>query len=233
MQLLADNNSLKFNKMLNFIISDDSPFILDGKNMLIDEFGRDYTIYFTILSSIASGYNTRNQIENLAGKEVGGYLTRLENDYGLIKKTYPVFSKNETKNVRYIVIDNYFTFWFRFIYKYSHIIEIKQYGELKRIVERDYATFSGIILERYFRDIFIEQGNITQIGSYWDRTGENEIDLIAINEIDKTAYIAEIKRNEKHISFNVLKEKTYNLINKNKFLNEYKIEYLGLSMKDM
>jgi len=232
-QLLADNNSLKFNKMIDYIISDDSPFILDGKNMLIDEFGRDYSIYFTILSGIASGYNTRSQIESLTGKEVGGYLTRLEHDYALIKKTYPIFSKNETKNVRYIVIDNYFTFWFRFIYKYSHIIEIKQYDELKRIIERDYKTFSGIILERYFRDKFIEKGSITQIGSYWDRSGENEIDLIAINETDKIAQIAEIKRNEENISLNKLKEKTYNLINKNKFLNEYNIEYLELSMKDM
>jgi len=232
-QLLADNNALKLNKMLDFIIREDSPFITDGKNMLIDEFGRDYTIYFTILSAIARGENTRSLIENCIGKEVGGYLTRLENEYGLIAKNRPIFAKSETKNVRYVIEDNFLTFWFRFIYKYSHIIEIARYDQLKKIIERDYATFSGKILERYFREKLIEESNITQIGGYWDKTGENEIDLIAINEFDKKAQIIEIKRNEKKISYNILKEKTQNMLNKTNQLNEYTIEYQGLSLKDM
>ena len=96
-QLLVDNNALKFNKMLNFIIREDSPFITDGKNILIDEFGRDYAVYFTILSAIARGDNTRSIIENYAGKEIGGYLTRLENDYGLIIKTFLFFQKAKPK----------------------------------------------------------------------------------------------------------------------------------------
>ena len=37
--------------MLDYIVREDSSFILDGKNMLIEEFGKDYTIYFSILSS--------------------------------------------------------------------------------------------------------------------------------------------------------------------------------------
>ena len=57
--------------------------------------------------------------------------------------------------------------------------------------------------------------------------------MIAVNELDKTACIAEIKRNEKHIRYNLLKEKAANMINKTKQLNDYKIEYIGLSMSDM
>ncbi|MDR2562735.1 MAG: ATP-binding protein [Prevotellaceae bacterium] len=232
-QLLVDNKALKFSKMIDFIVREDSQFIFDGKNMLIDEFGKDYGIYFTILSAIAHGENTRGAIENYTGKEVGGYLTRLEQDYGLISKIIPIFAKTESKNVRYAINDNFLTFWFRFIFKYSHIIEIAQYNELKRIIERDYATFSGKMLERYFRDLFIEHGGFTQIGSYWDRTGENEIDLVALNELDMTAQIVEIKRNEKHIRFNALKEKAKNMINKTARLAHYKIEYKGLDMSNM
>ena len=40
-QLLADNKALKLNKMLDYILCEDSPFITDGRNMLIDEFGKD------------------------------------------------------------------------------------------------------------------------------------------------------------------------------------------------
>jgi AAA+ ATPase superfamily predicted ATPase len=145
----------------------------------------------------------------------------------------PLFSKNETKNVRYAINDNFLTFWFRFIYKYSNLIEISQYDELKRIVERDYNTFSGKILERYFREKMIEEGGITQIGSFWDKSGENEIDLVALNDTNKTCRIAEIKRNEKHIRYNALKEKTANMIQKTNQLKDYRIDFLGLSLLDM
>jgi len=232
-QFFVDNKALNISKMLDFIIKEDSSFVADGKNMLIDEFGKDYAVYFTILSAIARGENTRAKIEAVIGKEIGGYLTRMENDYSLISKSVPLFSKSETKNIRYVLQDNYLTFWFRFIYKYSYLIEINQFGELRKIIERDYTTFSGKILEKYFREKFIEQGGITKIGGYWDKSGENEIDLIVLNDNEKTAQFIEIKRNEKHIRYNQLKEKSANMLMKTGVLKSYKINYLGLSMEDM
>lgn len=232
-QLLIDNRAFTLKKMLNYIVNEDSPFITDGKNMLVEEFGKDYTTYFTILSCIARGENTRGKIESITGSEIGGYITRLENDYGLITKHIPLFAKSETKNVRYAIEDNYLTFWFRFIYKYNYIIEIRQFDTLREIIERDYATFSGHILERYFRDKMLEKSAYTKMGRYWDKTGQNEIDLIAINELKKTAIIAEIKRNEKHIRYNELKEKAENMLAKTGQLQGYKIKYQGLSLADM
>jgi AAA+ ATPase superfamily predicted ATPase len=232
-QLLVENDALTFNKMLDFVIREDSPFITDGKNMLIEEFGKDYAVYFTILSAIARGENTRGKIEVCVGKEIGGYLTRLERDYSLITKNIPIFAKIETKNVRYTIEDNFLAFWFRFIYKYEYMIEISQYEWLKRIIERDYATFSGKILEKYFREKLIEQGQFTEIGSFWDKTGENEIDIVAVNELEKIALITEVKRNEKHIRCNTLKQKAESMINKTGRLKDYIITFQGLSMTDM
>lgn len=232
-QFFVDNKALTLNTMLDFIVKEDSSFIADGKNMLIEEFGKDYGVYFTILSAISRGENTRTKIEAVVGKEIGGYLTRMENDYSLISKSVPLFSKSATKNVRYVLQDNYLTFWFRFIYKYNYMIEINQFGELRKIIERDYTTFSGKILEKYFREKYIEQGCITKIGGYWDKSGENEIDLIILNENEKTAQFIEIKRNEKHIRYNSLKEKSANMLAKTGELKSYKIDYIGLSMENM
>ncbi|GHT21896.1 ATPase [Bacteroidia bacterium] len=232
-QLFIDNKALTLKKMFDLMLKEDSFFIADGKSMLVEEFGKDYAIYFTILSAIARGENTRAKIETLVGKEVGGYLTRMEHDYGLLAKSTPVFAKSETKNVRYVIEDNFLSFWFRFIYKYSHIIEIQQYAELRKIIERDYATFSGKVLEKYFREKFIEQGGITKIGGFWDKSGENEIDLVVLNETGKTAQIVEIKRNAKHIRYNVLKEKTAAMLVQTSELKTYEVEYKGLSMADM
>ncbi len=232
-QLLIDAGATTLTKMLNYIVSEESLFITEGKNMLIDEFGKEYTNYFSILSSIARGENTRSKIEAIIGKEIGGYLTRLNDDYSLITKDMPIYAKISSKNVRYILKDNFLTFWFRFVYKYSYIIEIGGYEQLREIIKRDYPTYSGTILERYFKDKFIESKKYSRIGGYWDRRGENEIDLIAMNELDSVADVIEIKRKASNIDQDKLIEKSVHLCNAISELKGYRINTFGLSMEDM
>lgn len=232
-QQLMDAGATTYKKMLSFMIREDSTFLSEGKNMLIEEFGTEYATYFTILSSIARGENTRAKIEAIVKREIGGYLTKLEHDYGLIAKSIPIFSKVETKNVRYIIDDNFLIFWFRFTYKYGYMIEVGNYEGLKTIIDRDYKTFSGKILEKYFRNKYIQTEYITNIGSYWDRKGENEIDLIVINELDKEAQIIEIKRKTENIDLEILQKKGENFLRATGELKEYNINYLGLSMDNM
>lgn len=232
-QLLMDGGTYTKQSMIDFIIEGDSPFLQEGKNMLIEEFGKEYATYFTILSAIARGENTRGKIEALVKREVGGYLTKMERDYNLIAKAIPIFSKVETKNVRYVIGDNFLTFWFRFIYKYNHILEIGGFDEFKKIIERDYATFSGKILERYFYTKLAEEKRFTRIGSYWDRKGETEIDLIAVNELEKYAEFIEVKRNAYQINLGKLREKSYFFLRATGELKDYHINYRGLSLDDM
>ena len=71
------------------------------------------------------------------GREIGGYLTKLEKEYEVITKTQPIFEKSSTKNVRYTIEDNFFTFWFRFIYKYNYMLELENYDAVKTISNRD------------------------------------------------------------------------------------------------
>jgi uncharacterized protein len=233
-QYFVDNQALTLNRMVDCLTDENSTFINEGRTLLIEEFGRDYHIYFSILAAISQGNNSRSQMENVLHQEIGGgYLTRLEKDYGLITRLRPLFSTSETKNIKYVLIDNFLTFWFRFIYKYSHFIESGSHDELKRVVLRDYSTYSGKMLERYFWDLQRETGKSTMIGGYWDRKGENEIDLIALNEIDKTAIIAEIKCNPANLRMEKLIEKTGALKRNETILQNYQIEYKGLSMNNM
>jgi AAA+ ATPase superfamily predicted ATPase len=66
-ELLMDAGATTADKMLGRIIAKNSYFIPEGKNMLIEEFGRDYGRYFDILKLIATGHNTRGDIEGIAG----------------------------------------------------------------------------------------------------------------------------------------------------------------------
>ena len=230
---LVDACVLDKDTMIHYILSANSTFLNEGKNNLIEEFGKDYGTYFSILSCIARGKNTRNEIEDVIGKEVGGYLTNLENDYELIAKRQPLFEKSGNKNVRYELGDVFYSFWFRFVFKYNYILEIENYAKLQEIVMRDYNTFSGLMLERYFHRVAMESGEFTRIGRWWDRKGENEIDMIAEDELTDSAIFYEIKRQMDDISLGVLKQKAEVFLQATGQFKGYKISYKRLSMEDM
>lgn len=232
-ELLMDSGNTTAQDMMNGIIRQDSPFIDEGKNMLVEEFGRDYSVYFTILSLIAQGHNTRSDIEGILKQEIGGYLTRLEHDYGLIHKMQPLFEKSANKNVRYTIQDCFLRFWFRFIYKYNYMLEIGAYAKLREIVSRDYTTYSGRVLEQYFRELFIEKQLYTRIGFWHDRKGENEIDIIAADDLEKQVDIYEVKRQEKDLDLQTLHQKAETFLQATGQYKRYRLNIKGISMEDM
>jgi hypothetical protein len=105
-----------------------------------------------------------------------------------------------------------------------------KYDLLREYIDKSYDQYSGLILEKYFRAKMAEEERITDIGSYWDNKGKNEIDLIALNDLDKTAIVAEVKRNPKKIDLNILQTKADSI---KKELAKYTVELRGLSMEDM
>ncbi|OGT66076.1 MAG: ATPase, partial [Gammaproteobacteria bacterium RIFCSPHIGHO2_12_FULL_45_9] len=190
--------------ILNIVLQQDSLFLNEGKNLLIEEFGRDYLTYFTILELISQGKTGRGEIESLLERDVGGYLHRLEQDYSVIMRHRPIDAKVNTKNQKYKIVDNFLNFWFRFIYRHRTAIEIENFSYVKKIVRRDYSTYCGIILERFFHQLLAETGHFNQIGSYWEKDNQNELDVVAINDMEKRIIIAEIKLNKAKINMNTL-----------------------------
>lgn len=228
--LLMESGAVTKEKILDMITTSDSPFIGEGRDLLISEFGKEYGTYFSILQLIASGKTTQSEIDSVIGKNTGAYLVNLEKEYSLITRNKPMFSKPESRKTRWSLNDNYLRFWFRFIFPNQSVIEMSRYELLREYIDKNYEQYSGLILEKYFRAKIAEEERVTNIGSYWDSKGENEIDLIALNDLDKTAIIAEIKRNSKKIDLNLLQTKADSI---KKELTKYKAELKGLSMADM
>jgi len=216
--------------ILNEIFRENSLFLDEGKNVLIEELGKDYHTHFSILTLIASSKTSRTEIESILGGSIGGFLDRLENEYQIIEKVKPIFAKPNSRKIKYQIKDNFLNFWFRFIYKNRSAIEIGNYDYVKEIVNRDFNTFSGHMLERYFRQQFEESGNFSMVGNYWEKGNLNEIDLVAINELEKKIILAEVKLNKKKIDLKRLESKSEKLL---KDFKEYKIEYTDLSLEDV
>lgn len=233
-ELFVKYNALTFTKMLNLIARDDAPFLNEGKNLLVEEFGKDYTIYFSILECVARGLTSRSEIEAyLGGKDVGGYLSRLENDFFILAQKRPIYAKPSSRQIRYFITDNFLAFWFRFVHKYQSFIASGNVEQLKEIIRRDYPTFSGLMLERYFRNRFIEEGTYTRIGGYWNRKGEDEIDIVAVNEMERRIDFVEVKRTADRINLGELKEKARHFLSATNEMYGFDVAYKGLSMEDM
>ncbi len=232
-QLLMDAGATTKAKMLDRIVAADSIFMGEGKAILIEEFGKDYGTYFSILSAIARGRTSRHEIESTVGRQIGGYLTNLENEYEVISKRQPLFVRNPARNVRYAIEDNFLAFWFRFIFKYGYMLEIGNYGSVRKIIDRDYETFSGLMLERWFRRMLMERQSHTRIGGWWDRKGENEIDIVAENELDGTATFFEVKRRAENIDMKALEAKAAVFLRATGEFKGHVLSCKGLSMADM
>ena len=233
-ELFIDKKKFTEKKMLDMFFEQDSYFLSEGKNMLVDEFGKDYGIYFSILTLIAQGRNTRSELEGALNiKELSGYLKNLSEEYGLIRKMQPIYEKSSNKNVHYTIDDQFLKFWFRFVYKYTHIIEAGGNEKLKTLAERDFATISGKSLESYFNEVLKESGKYTSLGYWHDRKGENEIDIIAEDEIDNKIDFFEVKRQAKNFDEKVLKAKSELFFKAIGSFKGYAITYGGLSMDDM
>jgi len=235
-ELIEDNN-LKSKDTRQIIkelfCQEDAYLIKEGKNILIEEFGRSYEKYFSVLTAIALGKTTKNEIYNYTGiniNSLGILLKTLEDFYEIIERRIPVLEKKASSKLSsYKIKDEFLSFWFRYIYKKNYLIEVKNWQALFNYIIKDLDNYLGFKFENLVREYLVEQNNskdsifdFEQIGSFWKRsdlTGDNkEIDVVAVNKENKTALIGECKLNFNKINQNLID----NLIKKSKFISKLK-----------
>lgn len=219
-ELLMDRGAFTVEEMMECCTEENSIFLEEGNILLIGEFGKRYGNYFSILSAIASGRNTSSEISQTVGEaSVGGMLSRLEEDYELIAKKRPVGAKPGSQNVRYEISDNFLRFWFRYVARNQDMVQAGLYGRLAETVKADYPTYSGLTLERYFRQKLREEGIYKEIGSWWDSSkgkdvDQSEIDIVAIEASEDRVLMAEVKRKRKNFKPDSFAEKVDRLRNR-------------------
>ena len=217
---------------LDTLLNDNSPLIKEGYHRLVEDFGEEHRTYFDILGAIASGYNTKPQIVNYLGYNINDAFPKLADSFEIINKVSSMDASPNSKNIRYEISDPFLRFWFRFIYKNRSAIEINNLDYIKTIIDRDYTTHAGYELEYLAKEILIESKQFNRIGSFWDRKGHNEIDVIAINDANKTALFLEAKLQSKNYSEQLLLNKVAFATEKLN-LKGYVIEHGHVSLENL
>lgn len=236
-ELLLEAGAFTMPDMVDFIMRPDSFFLDEGDYLLIQEFGKKYGNYYSILASIASGRNTMTEILSFfTGGSIGGQLKRLEDDYAVVNRKRPILAKEGSQNVRYEIADNFLRFWFRYINRNQEFIEAGNLRGLAELIKSDYPTYSGMVLERYFRQKLSEQMIYRNIGSWWETskgkdTSQNEVDIVAIHADNKKVLIGEVKRQRKNFKPELFQQKVELL--RTKLFFKHEIETRCFTIKDM
>jgi AAA+ ATPase superfamily predicted ATPase len=196
------------------LLDENSILLNEGKEILIEEFGKDYSTYFSILEAIACGATTVSRISDVSGITINNlsrYLADLLEDHEIIERRVPFDSPENNKMGRYYIGDNFLDFWFRYIFKNKSRIEMYNRERIAAEILEDMPTFIGKKFETFLMAYLLElnrQDMLTfdRIGQYWNR-GETEIDVIFTNDRDREIYFGECKLSTKRFNIGTTKKK--------------------------
>jgi len=194
---LIDDGKLLGENILKSILNPTSIMHHDPHYLLAME-TREPQRYLGVMEAIARGRRRAGEIASYLGlpvNVVSKYLYVLENALGLVTKEYPLGMEGKKRYGLYDITDNYFRFWLREIYPRLGDPLLSTEHHLRKVMSRidDYASRAWEQVAREHMSILLQEGKVsyTKAGRWWYK-GE-EIDLVAINEEEKTAYFVECK----------------------------------------
>jgi hypothetical protein len=171
--------------------------------------------YFVILEALSLGKHKISEIINETGFDKGTtsrYISILDS-LQITKKEIPVTEKIPEKSRKgiYVIDDNFFNFWFRFVFKNKSFLEENRIAEVSskvkeampQLMSENYERVSGEIL---FNAILEEKLSVKfeTYGRWWDRN--EEIDLIALNNRTNEILFGEVKWSNKVVGTNIYED---------------------------
>ena len=124
----------------------------------------------------------------------------------------------------------YLSFYFRYIQPNQSFVEAGRTDLLRRIVDADLESYEGRVLESYIMQRISEEWEYTEVGGYWNRRGDVEIDVVVEDSVSRRVTLVEVKRNPAKLDMGRLRRKAETLEDE---LRGYEVELRGMSMEDM
>jgi len=160
--------------------------LLDEPELLFKTEVREPRNYFSIMKALSNGRATPNEIATWVGIQrtsVIGYLEILER-LDLVHRRLPVTETEISRKGRYRIKDNFFRFYFRFMFPNLNNLKQGLTAGLEDSMDRDFNSFMGHSFEMVVEDVLMTMARrgefrFTRIGPWWD--GTDEIDLVALN----------------------------------------------------
>jgi len=213
-----------YQKINELVIKKDSELSEEPKAFLEYENVKIHAKYNSILQSISSGKEVLKEIQDFTKMSVTHlppYINKLDKLLDLVKRSDPVLGKERLG--RYSIKDNFFKFWYRFIFPNETAINLGNTKLVSDLIKENLNSYVGRIFEEIIKELLILYNtkeikglklNFENIGSWWDRNS-NEIDILAYNLKEKSFLLGEVKWTNKQLDTDVVEE----LYRKSKLIN--------------
>ncbi len=207
-------NDLTLKENIITLYLDDSGALYEEPSNLIKQELREPSTYNGIIEAIANGATRLNEIaskNHMESNKCAKYLSALI-ALGIIKKEKPVTETVSKKSI-YLLNDQMFRFWYRFVFKNMSLI-VSGYGDsvYESIVKPQINDFMGLVFEDISKQYLLKQldknapflfGNI---GKWWGNNPklkrQEEIDIMSFR--DNNALFGECKWTNEPVGATVL-----------------------------
>ncbi len=171
--------------------------------------------YFSILRAISLGKRKMSEIANETGlpqNVLTKYLAVLR-DLRIVGKEIPVteMQPEKSKQGLYFITDNFFKFWFRFVFLNKSLLEEGRVDVVLKKVQTEFPQFLAGAYEEILPELL--QRALRRMksplefqyaGRWW--LANQEIDLVALHPEQKTILLGEAKWSNKPVGTNVFED---------------------------
>jgi len=160
----------------------------EPENLLKQEL-REPAMYNSIISAVASGASKLNEIATKVRVETGvctKYIKVLQ-ELGILKKETPVTEKQGKKTI-YLICDNFFRFWYRFVPQNASAIQSGRIDRIYDIAMKQYfSNYMGLVFEQMCREYLLRYDEnvpmlLSEVGQWWGtdprKKKEVQIDIV-------------------------------------------------------
>lgn len=160
----------------------------EPENLLKQEL-REPAMYNSVISAIAGGASKLNEIATKVGVETGvcvKYMKVLQ-ELGILKKETPVTEKQGKKTI-YLICDNFFRFWYRFVPQNVSAIQSGRIEAIYDIAMKQYfSNYMGLVFEQMCREYLLRYETnlpilLSEVGQWWGTNArtrkEVQIDIV-------------------------------------------------------
>lgn len=186
-----------------------SSYLYEEPGNLLKQELREPAVYNAIIKAIAEGASRMNDITMKTGEEnsvVSKYLKTLM-DLGIVKKETPVTEKPGKRTI-YLLSDNFFRFWYRFVPANASAIDSGRIGKnYVHAIKQNLPDYMGLIFEKMCQDYLLYYDDnlpieLSEIGQWWGtdpkKKKQIQIDIVGASVEGKEYIIGSCKyKNEK------------------------------------
>ncbi|MDO9508239.1 MAG: ATP-binding protein [Thermovirgaceae bacterium] len=166
--------------LLEKVLSPGEFLVEEGRFLVLEEFKKDPTSYFSILQTIASGRTRASEVAQLSGiphQNLPVYLRNLLNLH-LVKKEFPFALKTPKKTPLYFIDDEYLKFYFRFLMNSKDLIYRERGSDLLKNIMDQMSVHASMTFEKICRAWLERSESFERVGRWWDKN--EEIDIVGI-----------------------------------------------------